>query len=102
MRDDASDIVSTGCSVLSSPGVITNYTSNIRRQYIFNGGKWYLYTTSRTTNPYDTSGYNCLNVNTLNSNAQFEPLYLMCGLGLLIFLIVLCKYVLGGVIRAFR
>lgn len=102
MKDDTSAIPRTGCNVLSSNNVVTNYTSNTRRQYTFNGGKWILYQTTTTTGGYSTAGLNCIDVSTLNTNAQFEPLFLMCALGLLVFLIALCKYVLGGMIRAFR
>lgn len=102
MNDDTSAIPRTGCNVLSSSNVVTNYTGNTRRQFVFNGGKWILYQTSTSSYGYSTDGLNCIDVSTLNTNAQYQPIFLMCALGLLIFLIALCKYALGGVIRAFR
>lgn len=85
MKDDTSQIVTTGCSVLSASDTIDNYTGNIHRKYVFNGGRWLLSQTSSRTYDYDVSGYNCIDVSTLNSNAIFEPF--IYGLGFCLFIV---------------
>lgn len=97
MFDDVSAIPSGGCSVLTSGTTLSWYSGNTRKDFSVNGGKWVLYRTS-TTNyaSYDISGYNCIDVSTLKSNAQFEPIYYGLAFGLFIFVLVLLKWVFGG------
>lgn len=102
MYDDVSEIDSSWCNVLTSSDTLVSYSGNRRIDYAFNGGRWFKWRSQTAYNNYDISGYTCIDISSLKSNAQFEPLYLMCGFGLLVFLIILCKYVLGGMIRAFR
>lgn len=76
MHDDVSAIPSTGCSVLSSSDTISNYNNNTRKDFVYNGGTWYLYRTQTASyGSYDTSSYNCINVNNISSNAMFEPFF---------------------------
>ena len=88
MHDDVSSIPTSGCSVLSSTDTISNYNGNTRKDYVQNGGKWYLYRT-QTSNygDYDTSSYSCINVGDVNSYAVYEPF--IYGLAFVLFVFVL-------------
>lgn len=87
--EDFSAIPQSGCSVLTSSDTISNYNANIRKDFVLNGGKWYLYRTQTAINNYDTSTYNCLNVTNLDSYAMYKPF--LYGLG---FLLAVCVIVL--------
>lgn len=74
MHDDISSIPSTGCSVLTGEHSLSNYTGNTRKDFVFNGGKWYLYRTQQANyGDYDVSSYNCITISSLNSYAIYEP-----------------------------
>ena len=74
MHDDTSAIPSTGCSVLTGNNTISNYNGRTRKDFVFNGGRWYLYRTqSSAYNDYDISGYNCITVTSLNSYEIYKP-----------------------------
>ena len=89
MNDDTSAIPSSGCSVITSTSTISNYNQNTRKDYIFNGGKWYLDRT-QTANfgNYDITGYNCIDVTDLNSYSVYTPFFYAIAFAL--FVIVLC------------
>ena len=88
MHDDTSQIGSSGCSVLTSSDTISNYNGNTRKDVSYNGGKWYLYRTQYSNyGNYDISNYNCINVESLNTNAVFEPIFY--GLAFLLFACVI-------------
>lgn len=97
MHDDVTDIPSSGCSVLTSGTTLQWYSGNTRKDYSLNGGRWILYRTSTINyGSYDITGFNCLDVSTLNSNAAFEPIFYGLAFGLFIFVLVLLKWVFGG------
>lgn len=100
MKDDTSNIVTSGCSVLSSNDIIDNYTNNIHRKYVFNGGKWFLSQTTSRTYDYDVSSYNCIDVTTLNSNAIFEPFIYGLGFALFVVSVVLVFKSIKGMFYA--
>lgn len=90
MKDDVSDIPANGCVVLTGDRSLSYYNGNTRIDYIFNGGKWYLYRT-QTSNygNYDISSYTCVDRAVLNTNAVYEPILLfmsLCMVGLVIYL----------------
>ena len=88
--EDFTAIPTTGCNVLTSSDSISNYTQNVRKDFVFNGGKWILYRTQTALNNYDTSTYNCLNVyDSIDSYAVYKPF--LYGLG---FLLAVCVIVL--------
>ena len=97
-KDDISAIPSTGCSVLTGNSTISNYTNNTRKDFIQNGGKWYLYRTQTSINNYDVSSYNCLDLSNLHSNAVFEPLFYLVAFGLFIAAILLFRWSVRGII----
>ena len=103
MYDDVSEINPEYCNVLTSSDTLVSYSGNRRIDYANNGGRWVKWR-SQISNygNYDISGFTCIDISSLKSNAVFEPIYYMCAFGLFVFLIVLCKYVLGGLIRVFR
>lgn len=83
MNDDVSDIPSTGCNVISNSSTIYNYTSNTRKTFIQIGGKWF-YTQSSTYTSIPT-GYQCVDISSLNSKAEFYPIYILIALVLAVF-----------------
>ena len=89
MKDDVSEVPLTGCTVITGSSSLTNYSNNIRKDYIFNGGKWYLYRTQTNYNNYDVSSYNCINPTSLESYNIYKPL--LFGVALLLFI---CFFVL--------
>lgn len=91
MHDDVSAIPTTGCSVLSSSDTISNYNGNTRKDYVQVGGVWHLYRT-QTTNygSYDISSYSCINLDTINSYAIFQPF--LYGLAFVLFLVVVVAF----------
>lgn len=96
--DDTSSIPSTGCSVITGNATITNYTGNTRKDFVQNGGKWYLYRTQTTINNYDVSNYNCITVSDLHSNAVFEPLLYLVAFVLFISVVLLFRWSVRGII----
>lgn len=97
-RDDVAAIPSTGCNVLSGSNTVTNYTGNVRKDYVQNGGKWILYRTQSSINQYDTSSYNCIDVSLLHSNAVFEPFLFLVAFGLFIVVVLLFKWSVRGIL----
>lgn len=91
MHDDVGQIPTTGCNVLTGSSYISNYNSNTKKDFVFNGSKWYLYRT-QTSNygNYDISSYNCIDVTKLNSNSVFEPF--IYGIGFLLFLVAVILF----------
>lgn len=88
--EDFTAIPTTGCNVLTSSDTITNYTQNVRKDFVLSGGQWILYRTQTVMNNYDTSTYNCLDVPaTIDSYALQKPF--LYGLG---FLLAVCVIVL--------
>lgn len=88
MYDDVSAIPTTGCSVLTSDTSLSNYNGNVRKDFVFNGGKWYLYRTQTSNfNDYDVSSYNCIDVSSLYSYSVYTPF--LYGVGFLLFFFVL-------------
>lgn len=76
MHDDVSQIPLTGCNVLSSSDTISNYSGNTRKDFVQNGGIWYLYRTQIASyGNYDTSNYNCIDVSNINSYSVFAPIF---------------------------
>lgn len=96
--DDVSAIPTTGCSVITGNAALTNYTGNTRKDFIQNGGKWYLYRTQTSINNYDVSSYNCINVSDLHSNAVFEPLLYLVAFVLFISVVLLFRWSVRGII----
>lgn len=91
MYDDVSAIPSDGCSVLTSDTSLSNYNGRIRKDFVFNGGKWYLYRTQTSTyNDYDISSYNCIDVSSLYSYQIFTPF--VYGVAFLLFAVVVVLF----------
>lgn len=89
MHDDVSTIPSSGCSVLTSSDTISNYNGNIRKDFVQNGGKWYLYRTQIANyGNYDISSYTCIDVGTLNSYAVYQPFIYGLAFALFVFVLV--------------
>lgn len=102
IKDDVSQITTGGgwCNVLTSSESIIGYNGRNRRQYSFNGGRWYLWSSNTATNNYDISNYTCIDVSQLNSYAVYEPFMaaipaLMVGASLM-----LVFWAIKGVFRA--
>ena len=96
MNDDVSAIPSSGCSVMSSSDYISNYNGNVKKDFVFNGGKWYLYRTQTASyGSYDISSFNCINVSDLNSNAVYLPILHFISF----FMVVVLGFVLFSIIR---
>lgn len=100
MHDDVSQIPLTGCSVLSSSDTISNYSGNTRKDYVQNGGVWYLYRTQTSSyGNYDTSSYNCIDTTTLNSYAVFTPFFYAVAFSLFL-VVVFCFFkIIRGLIN---
>lgn len=83
MSDDVSAIPTTGCNVVNNSTTIYNYTSNTRKTYVQIGGKWfYTQSSSYTTIP---SGYQCIDISTVNSKAEFYPIFIFLAFCLALF-----------------
>ena len=87
MKDDTSLIPSSGCNVLTGTGTLSNYSNNIKTDFVFNGGRWYQYRTQTSNFAYDTSGFSCIDVSLLNSYEVYKPF--LFGLAFLLFAFVL-------------
>lgn len=83
MHDDVSSIPNTGCNVLSNDSVVYNYHNNVRKTYIKVGSTWY-YTSTSNFNSFP-AGYQCVDVSTFNSRAEFYPIYIFLAFILAIF-----------------
>lgn len=83
MSDDVSAIPTTGCNVVSNSTTIYNYNSNIRKTYVQIGGKWF-YTQSSTYSSIPT-GYQCIDISTINSKAEFYPIFIFLAFCLAVF-----------------
>lgn len=95
-KDDVSDIPTTGCNVLNSQSVIYNYYNGVRSSFVQIGGKWIK--NGETTYSYYPSGLVCINVNQLNSNAQFEPIFYSIAFMLFITVIVIFRWSIRGIL----
>lgn len=91
--DDVSDIPTQGCNVLNNQDTLYNYSGNVRTSFIQVGGRWIK---TRTDN-YSSipSGYACIDVRDLSSNAHIVPLLYMCSFGLFL----VCVWLFFLVIR---
>lgn len=97
--DDVSAISSSGCNVISSNNSISNYLGNTRKDYVKNGGTWYLYRTQHSNyGDYDTSSYNCIDITTLNSFPYMTPIYYMIGFCLCAFTLILFFKTIKGIL----
>lgn len=97
MRDDVSAIPVNGCNVISDYGFISNYNGSVKKDFILNGGKWYFYRTQNSSyGNYDITYYNCIDVSNLNSNAVFEPFIYFVAFCLVVFVLLLVRWVWGG------
>lgn len=87
MKDDFTNLeTGSSCYVLNSQTSIYSYKNNVRTTYIQVGGKWYKQaTTNYNTLPVNTVCWSYNDITSLNSNAAFEPLYLMIAFCLAIF-----------------
>lgn len=83
MSDDVSAIPTTGCNVVTNSTTIYNYSSNTRKTYVQIGGKWF-YTQSTNYSSMPT-GYQCVDVSSLNSKAEFYPIFVFLAFCLAIF-----------------
>lgn len=100
--DDVTQI-NTGsgwCNVLTSPDTIIGYNGRNRRQYVFNGGKWYLWSSNTATNNYDISNYTCIDVSQLNSYALYEPFMMAIPAVMVLVSLMLVFWAIKGVFRA--
>lgn len=103
MRDDVSAIDSAWCNVLTSPTSLSSYSGNTRKDFVFNGGKWYLYRTQYSNyNDYDTSNFSCLDVSNLNSNAVYEPIFHFIGFFVFCFWLVLAWFLVRNLFQRGR
>lgn len=87
MKDDFSSIeTGSSCYVLNNATTIYSYKNSVRTTYIQVGGKWYK---NAVSNYYDIPNnavcWSYSDITSLNSNAAFEPIYLMIAFCLSIF-----------------
>lgn len=87
MKDDTSNIeTGSSCYVVNNATTIYSYKGGTRKTYIQIGGKWFLSSQSTYYNIPDNSvcwAYN--DITSLNSNAQFYPLFEFVALCLAVF-----------------
>ena len=102
MRDDVSDIPANGCVVLTGERSLTHYNGNTRKDFVFNGGKWYLYRTQVASyGNYDISSYTCIDRSVLNTNAVYEPFIYLTAFILAVCVIALFFKTIKGFIYGF-
>lgn len=87
MKDDTSNIeTGSSCYVVNNATTIYSYKGSIRKTYIQIGGKWFLSSQSNYYNIPDNSiCWSYDDITSLNSNAEFLPIYDMIALTLAVF-----------------
>ena len=87
MTDDFSNLeTGSSCYVLNNATTIYSYKNNNRTTYIQLGGKWFKNATQTYTNlPNNTVCWSYSDITSLNSNAEFYPLFMMCAFMLAVF-----------------
>ena len=87
MKDNFSNLeTGANCYVLNNATSIYSYKNAVRTTYIQVGGKWKKNAVSNYTNiPSNTVCWSYNDITSLNSNSQFEPIYLMIAFMLAIF-----------------
>lgn len=102
MKDDVSAIPTNGCSVLTGEKSLSNYIGNTRRDYIFNGGRWYAFRTQNSIQNYDVSAYNCVDIYSLSTNAIYEPFLYLTAFIVFIFSIYMFFKTIKGFLYGFN
>lgn len=97
MSDDVSAIPTSGCNVLNSPTTLYNYSNNSRKTFVQVGGKW-IYT-SQSSYSSLPSGYQCIDINDLNSRAEFYPLFIFIAFILSVFVWVVVWKLIKPILR---
>lgn len=100
-NDDVSEIDSSWCNVLTSSDTLVSYNGNRRIDYSLNGGRWVKWRDQTAYNSYDIDNYLCMDVSTLKSNAQFEPIFYMIAFLLFIVTILLFRWSVRGILGRF-
>lgn len=99
MADNIAAIPTGGCVVLTGDKSLSWFNSahTQRKDFIFNGGKWYEYRTQTNNYGYDISQYTCLTelqLSELDTNAQYTGIFFVCGLGFALLLFSLLYKIL--------
>lgn len=97
-NDDVSEIDSSWCNVLTSSDTLVSYNGNRRIDYALNGGRWVKWRSQTSYNSYDISSYTCIDISTLRSNAQFEPIFYAIAFMLFITVVLLFKWSVRGIL----
>lgn len=97
-NDDVSSINPTWCNVLTSSDTLVSYRNNRRIDYALNGGRWIKWRDQTSTYNYDTSNYECLDITTLKSNAQFEPIFYAIAFMLFLTVVLLFRWSVRGIL----
>lgn len=103
MKDDVSEIITNAsCYVINNQSSIYAYRNNTRSNYTQIGGKWFKTSEQTYTNlPVNSVCYSYSDIEALNSNASFEPIYLFIGFCLVALVIYLFFKLIRGFLYAF-
>lgn len=100
MKDDISEIPTSGCNVLSNSQTLYNYHSGVRRTFRQVGGKWIQteHSNYQTLSPQ----YDCIDITKLSSNAVYEPILYFISLALFLIAVYLFFYCVRKLVYAIR
>ena len=98
MTDDISEIEQGAtCYVISNSSTIYSYSNYIRYTYTNLGGKWYKTAqTSYNNLPINTLCRPYTDIESISSNAAFEPLYVFNSAVFAVFVLCFCIWLLFG------
>lgn len=97
-NDDVSQINPSWCNVLTSSDTLVSYSGNHRIDYVLNGGRWIKWRDQTSYSIYDISNYTCVDISTLRSNAEFEPIFYAIAFMLFITVVLLFRWSVRGIL----
>lgn len=103
MTDDISEIISNAsCYVINNQNSIYAYRNNTRTTYTQIGGKWFKSSEQTYTNiPTNTVCYSYSDIEELNTNASFEPIFYFLSFCMVFLVIYLFFKLIRGFLYAF-
>lgn len=97
-NDDVSEINPNWCNVLTASDTLSSYSGNTRIDYARNSGRWIKWRTQTSFSNYDISNYTCVDISTLKSNAEFEPIFYAIAFMLFVAAVLLFRWSVRGII----
>ena len=101
MKDDFSELeTNASCYTLNSTTSIYSYRNNIRSTYTQVGGKWYKTAAQNYTNlPTNIVCFSYNDITSLNSNAEYFPIFEFIAFSLAVFVWVVVYKLISRLIK---